>query len=132
MNQCSICRRRILLVDDDPGVREVVGFVLGLDHHIVVEARSGREALVQFKPDAFDLVITDYAMPGMNGQELASNLRQLSPGQKILMISGHAHLLPHVRREVDLLLGKPFSVQGLRDAVETVLHTGEQPPLKAA
>lgn len=132
MNQRGTCRRRILLVDDDPGVREVVGFVLGLDHHLVVEARNGRDAMVQFKPNTFDLVITDYAMPGMNGQELASHLRQLSPGQKILMISGHAHLLPQVNLEVDLLLGKPFSVQGLRDAVETVLRKGEQPPAKAA
>jgi len=132
MNQRGTCRRRILLVDDDPGVREVVSFVLSLDHHVVVEARNGREALVQFKPDTFDLVITDYAMPGMNGQELASNLRQLSPTQKILMISGHAHLLPRVSREVDLLLGKPFSVQGLRDAVETVLQKGLRPPAQAA
>jgi CheY-like chemotaxis protein len=121
MNQCGSCRKRILLVDDDPGVREVVGFVLGLDHHTVVEARNGKEALVQFKPDTFDLVITDYAMPGMNGEELATNLRQLSPRQRILMISGHAHLLPQVSREVDLLLGKPFSLQGLRQAVEAVL-----------
>lgn len=132
MNQRGTCRRRILLVDDDTGVREVVGFVLGLDHHLVVEARNGREALVQFKPDTFDLVITDYAMPGMNGQQLASNLRQLCPRQKILMISGHAHLLPHVSREVDLLLGKPFSVQGLREAVEAILKKGEQPPADVA
>jgi CheY-like chemotaxis protein len=133
MNQSGSHGRRILLVDDDPGVREVVGFVLGLDHHRVVEARNGKEALSRFEREAFDLVITDYAMPEMNGQELASNLRRLKQEQRILMISGHANLMPHLGRDVDLLLGKPFSIQGLRQAIETVLQkamqsTGEASP----
>jgi len=126
MNQAGSYGRRILLVDDDPGVREVVGFVLGLDHHRVVEARNGKEALGRFQQEKFDLVITDYAMPEMNGQELASRLRQLKHEQRILMISGHANLLPHVGRDVDLLLGKPFSIQGLRQAIETVLQRAIQ------
>ena len=133
MNQAGSCGRRILLVDDDPGVREVVGFVLGLDHHRVVEARNGKEALGRFERESFDLVITDYAMPEMNGQELASNLRRLKQEQRILMISGHANLMPQLGRDVDLLLGKPFSIQGLRQAIETVLQkaiqaTGEASP----
>jgi CheY-like chemotaxis protein len=126
MDQSGSRGRRILLVDDDPGVREVVGFVLGLDHHRVVEARNGKEALGRFQQEGFDLVITDYAMPEMNGQELASRLRQLKQEQRILMISGHANLLPHVGRDVDLLLGKPFSIQGLRQAIETVLQRAIQ------
>ena len=126
MNQAGSCGRRILLVDDDPGVREVVGFVLGLDHHRVVEARNGKEALGRFERETFDLVITDYAMPEMNGQELASNLRRLKQEQRILMISGHANLMPQVGRDVDLLLGKPFSIQGLRQAIETVLQKAIQ------
>lgn len=113
-------------MDDDPGVREVVGFVLGLDHHRVVEARNGKEALGRFEHESFDLVITDYAMPEMNGQELASNLRRLKQEQRILMISGHANLMPQLGRDVDLLLGKPFSIQGLRQAIETVLQKAIQ------
>jgi CheY-like chemotaxis protein len=126
MDQSSSRGRRILLVDDDPGVREVVGFVLGLDHHRVVEARNGKEALGRFESESFDLVITDYAMPEMNGQELASNLRRLKQEQRILMISGHANLMPQLGRDVDLLLGKPFSIQGLRQAIETVLQKAIQ------
>ncbi len=130
MNGIASSGRKILLVDDDPGVREVVCFVLGMDHHSVKEARNGKEALGSFKEETFDLVITDYAMPGMNGQELALSLRTLVPRQRILMISGHANLLSQVGSEVDLLLAKPFSIQGLRNAVEAVLRERDETSIK--
>lgn len=113
--------KRILLADDDQGVRDVVRFVLTLDAHTVVEAANGKQALALFQPTRFDLVITDYAMPEMNGQELASQIRLRAPGQRILMISGHLDVQLPNSGKVDRFLNKPFSLSELREAVAALL-----------
>ena len=60
-----ILRKRILLVDDQRPVRDAISLLLRLDGHAVVVAGNGVEALGLFKPDSFDLVITDFEMPLM-------------------------------------------------------------------
>jgi CheY-like chemotaxis protein len=113
--------KRILLADDQEEVRETVKLLLGVDKHTVVEARNGREALGLFSHGQFDLVITDYAMPQMRGDELALAIKRLSPAQPILMVTGSAerHVLPDGC--IDGFLSKPFMMDDLRQAVAHVL-----------
>ncbi len=76
------------MVDDEPLLLLVVaGF---LQEHTVecVEAESAAEALGHFQPGAFDLVITDRTMPGMDGMALTGEIRKIHPPQRVLMISG--------------------------------------------
>jgi CheY-like chemotaxis protein len=96
--------------------------MLGMDGHIVTEAGSGREALDLFTPGRFDLVITDYVMPVMNGGELARNIKRLAPSQPILMITGSAGELGGVVAFVDAVLDKPFVFEDLRQAVAQLLR----------
>ena len=86
-------RKRILLADDQPSVREAIHLLLNLDKHTVIEAANGAEAIALFKGDHFDLVITDFEMPNMKGSELAEKIKQLSPAQPILMITAYAERL---------------------------------------
>ena len=60
----------ILVVDDEPGIREMVRAALRYDGHSVVAAASGEEALGILKKDSFDLLVTDLSMPGMSGVDL--------------------------------------------------------------
>ena len=113
--------KRILLADDEPAVRETMKLLLGLDAHTVVEAVNGREALNLFTKESFDLVITDYAMPVMKGDELASGIKRLSPSQPILMITGSANNDAFVVNPVDALLNKPFTLTELRESIAGVL-----------
>ena len=113
--------KRILLADDQPEVREVTKWMLGMDGHIVTEAGSGREALDLFTPGRFDLVITDYVMPLMKGDELASNIKRLAPAEPILMITGSAEELGSISASVDAVLNKPFGFEDLRQAVAQLL-----------
>ena len=110
-------RKRILLADDQPEVRETVKLLLGIDEHSVAEAGNGREALDLFAHDHFDLVITDYAMPVMRGDELAANIKHVAPTQPILMITGSVEQTEGVAPSVDGFLSKPFGFEELRRAI---------------
>jgi CheY-like chemotaxis protein len=109
--------KRILLADDLPEVRQALKMMLGLDHHVVAEAGTGQEALDIYQRDRFDLVITDYIMPVMKGDELAARIKQLEPSQPVLMITGSANDLSSAERSVDVVLHKPIGFQELRQAV---------------
>jgi two-component system, cell cycle sensor histidine kinase and response regulator CckA len=117
----KVSGKRILLADDQQEVRELTALMLGMDDHIVTEARNGREALDLFTPERFDLVITDYVMPVMKGDELARSIKRLAPSEPILMITGSADELGGIRGAVDVVLNKPFAFEDLRQAVARVL-----------
>src|SRR5262249_37440819 len=70
---------RLLVVDDEPPIRALLASVLKKDGHKVVLAEEGQNALSLFKEESFDLVITDKAMPEMNGDQLAKAIKSVSP-----------------------------------------------------
>ena len=114
-------KKKILVVDDEPQVSEAIGMLLSFDGHEVVTAGSGKEALALFVQDQFDLVITDYHMPGMMGNELALALKERLPGQPVVMITAYADMLKDSAvplTAVDHLVNKPFQIADLRAAVQ--------------
>ena len=114
-------RKRILLVDDQQSVREAISLLLSLDEHEVVEAADGVEALDLFRRGHFDLVITDFDMPNMKGNELAASIKRVSPSQPILMITAYATQLGESDNPVDAILSKPFQLRDLRQAMARLL-----------
>ena len=113
--------KKILVVDDEPQVCEAIGMLLSFDGHEVVSANGGKEALALFARHKFDLVITDYTMPGMTGDDLALELKTRLPGQQVIMITAFAEDLKRSGVSltgVDQLVSKPFQFQDLRDAVQ--------------
>jgi CheY-like chemotaxis protein len=121
MHLDRVLGKRILLADDQPGVRAAIKFLLQVDEHQVVEARNGKEALDLFRRDSFDLVITDYAMPEMQGSELALTIKRDMPGQPIILITAYTQELGAWGQEVDAVLNKPFSFVDLRAAIAKLL-----------
>lgn len=117
-------KKRILVVDDEPFVCDAVKMMLAFDGHDVVTTNDAREALSVFEKDRFDLVITDYAMPGMKGDELAAAIKARSPSQPVVMITAYAEMLQSSGKKmpaVDYLVSKPFLLEHLREAISTVL-----------
>jgi two-component system, chemotaxis family, chemotaxis protein CheY len=114
-------RKRILLADDQQLVRDAIALLLSLDEHTVVEAVDGAEAFDLFKPGHFDLVITDFEMPNMKGDELASRIKQAWPAQPVMMISAYAERLRYSDSAVDALLEKPFHLEDLRRVIAELL-----------
>ena len=114
----------ILVVDDEPQLREVLLEFLKVDHHHVELAVAGADALEKFRPGKFDVVITDRAMPGMSGEQLAATIKLRSPTTPVIMLTGfgvqmQAEELP---AGVDLVLSKPIGLDELRAALNRVLR----------
>ncbi len=113
-------RARILIVDDERGVRTVLCKMLALRGHTAVEAASGAEALALVERETFDLVFTDQGMPEMSGRQLAGALRRRFPELPIVLITGDTEAgAPD--DHVNLVLGKPFKLQHLDFAVRQLL-----------
>ena len=113
--------QRILVVDDDDGARSAITMLLQLDGHTVVEAKSGQEACWLFTPGDFDVVITDYSMPGMKGDELARTIRCIVPSQPIVMVTAFVGNLVSDNNPVDAIIGKPFTLEDLRLVISSSL-----------
>jgi two-component system cell cycle sensor histidine kinase/response regulator CckA len=114
-------RETILLVEDEPAVRQLFMLALTRAGYRVFEARNGQEALKMFDQhgDAIDLLLTDLRMPYMGGAELAQHLRARRKSLKLIAISGYAGPTEH---ELDAdFLAKPFSRDDLLAKVREVL-----------
>jgi CheY-like chemotaxis protein len=116
--------RQILVVDDEPAVSDAIKMMLKFDGHEVQTANGSKEGLSLLEQGKFDLIITDYSMPGMKGDELASVIKQRLPHQPIIMISAYAEMLKSSGDPlpgVDFIISKPFSLADLREAMAGVL-----------
>jgi CheY-like chemotaxis protein len=80
----------VLVVDDEPIVRDAIVALLGVDGHRVRAESAGEAAVAALAAEPFDLLITDISMPGMDGRELVSRARSLRPGLKTVLLSGWA------------------------------------------
>jgi len=122
---------RVLVIDDEPPVRQMVRKSLDKLGYEVSEATDGATALKLLGEEAIDLVITDLYMPNMDGIEFTIRLAQKSPRPGLIAISGggfmeKGSLLETARRlGADATLDKPFSVQELLDTVTAVLQRGD-------
>jgi DNA-binding NtrC family response regulator len=113
-------KRRILVVDDEPLVCDAVELMLKFDGHTVATAESGAEALAILDREPFDLVITDYAMPHMKGDELARQIKARRPAMPVVMITAHAEVLSATRMplpDIAMVISKPFMLEALREAI---------------
>jgi DNA-binding NtrC family response regulator len=116
----------VLLVEDDAGVRVTTFNILRLMGYKVLQARSGQEALSMMDQydGTIDLLLTDVVMPGMNGRELAEQLRKHRPQTTVLFTSGYAEdvIVHHGIVDQDLnFLPKPFTMQSLGIKLREVL-----------
>ena len=116
-------RTRLLVVDDEDFVRELLGEILEGEHCDVYLAGGGSEALVAFRDMEFDGVFTDVGMPGMSGWELAREIRQINASIPIAVITGWGEAVgSHEQREagVNWVVAKPFTADRIADLVRDI------------
>jgi CheY-like chemotaxis protein len=118
-------RYTVLVVDDDPAMLEVLSRILRRENYDLLTASDGATALEKARSTAsLALLVTDYDMPGLTGNELADRVRELYPEVKILFQSGFSDLLFTEDGSLGdgvAFLRKPFTARGLREAARIVL-----------
>ena len=116
---------RILVVDDEVPIRMLLTTLLIKEGHEVEAAGSGLDALKVFGDgDGFELVITDKAMPGMSGDQLAVAVKERRPDIPLILLTGFGQFLDDDGIPgVDVIASKPISMESLRDAVAEAIRT---------
>ncbi|MCW1885651.1 response regulator [Luteolibacter flavescens] len=118
---------RILIVDDEPAIREVLRQALMAEGFEVEMARNGTEAVKHVREGAFDLVLTDLIMPGKDGIQTILELRAVDPRIQIIamsggIVSGGGDFLPLARQlGARTVLSKPFEYRVFMDSVRDAL-----------
>lgn len=97
---------KVLIVDDEDNLRQLLAIVVGEDGHEVTEARSGKEAFQLIQKYSFDRIITDYNLGGPTGEDVAKFAKEKDAHIRVLLISG-IYLDP---RYADAFITKPFAI----------------------
>src|SRR6185312_15152978 len=119
-------KKTILVVDDEPEIRKLVGAMVSNFGYTVLTADSGEHALTLYKNNGpLELLITDVIAPGMSGPMLADKLTELQPDLKVLYISGYDNtqvVQKYVVEKGHALLTKPFTVKELEAKMHDLLY----------
>ena len=114
---------RILVVDDEECIREVLSDILNREGYEVILAENGSEALKLFDTQSFKAVFTDVGMPGMSGWELARAIRERSDDIPLAVITGWGEAVSSTEQEearVDWVVAKPFSIDSISEIVTEI------------
>ncbi len=115
---------RLLVVDDEPAICQILTILLAEGGHEVQTARDGVDALQKFDAGHWDAVITDRAMPGMGGEELAARVKRKVPGTQVILLTGLAEAVDPkgvCTHTIDQVLKKPFTAATLKTAVARIV-----------
>ena len=117
---------RILIVDDDKGVREALTEFLNSLGYVVVGAENGEEALTLYRQGAFDVIMADLIMPNMDGMELLGRVRESKNDDVIfLMITGHPSIgtaVEAINRGADDYITKPFHLEDVKVRISKAIE----------
>lgn len=125
-------KKTVAVVDDDPMMLDVLSRILQRENFELLMASGGPEMIQKLGDYSgdIDLLVTDYAMPDMQGRELAERVRQRCPSVKVLYQTGFSDMLFENRMELEegaAFLEKPFTARGLREAARLVLFGSINP-----
>ncbi len=120
-------KKRVLLIDDDPAVRGVLGDIVAALGYDTEVAASGAEGMALFDLRRFDIVLTDLLMPGMTGWDVVDAVRARNPKMPVLIITGSA-LYPEDQRGSQpgvSLVSKPVDLKFLQVTLAKMLQDVE-------
>lgn len=125
-------KKTVVVVDDDPMMLDVLARILQRENYELLMAGGGPEIMdkLEAHQGTVDLLVTDYAMPDMQGRELADKIRERFPAVKVLYQTGFSDMLFEDRVELEdgaAFLEKPFTARGLREAARLVLFGSINP-----
>ena len=114
-------KKRILIVDDEKAVRVLMAAALKHDNYEIDLAENGIQAIGNINETMYDLIITDYQMPKMNGLELTRKIKSKYPDTPILVVTGTEQAWDLLKREATACFMKPYNLYDLQEWVKNIL-----------
>jgi CheY-like chemotaxis protein len=114
-------KARILVIDDEEGVRKLLHELLETAGHDVAVASDGQEGLNLFRGRTFDMVFTDLGMPGISGWEVAKQIKELNADVVVTLITGWGIQVDEKKKKsfgVDFIISKPFNIDQVTSLVQ--------------
>ena len=117
--------QKLLVVDDDQQIREIISHFLTIQGYHVAQADNGTQALKKCFKENFDVVVTDFQMPGMNGLSLTHRIHSVVPETPVIVMSGDGSIGKNkaLRFGATDFIQKPFVIQELLAKIRMVLNT---------
>lgn len=116
---------RILVIDDEPMVREAMATLLSGDDHSVTMACCGEDGLAESVRSEYDVIFVDKAMPDKDGERVAAEMKKIDKNRPVILVTGFRGMPgtnKGIRNGVDFVLSKPCTVSEIRHAISTVMH----------
>ena len=121
---------RILIADDEQGIRELLEMELGLQGYTVETVKNGQEAIDRIKKEKFDLLLCDIKMPKANGIQVLKEARKNNPDMPVIMMTGYgeeANYNDSMRLGACGFISKPFHIDEVVASVEKVIKSYKIP-----
>lgn len=115
-------KKRILIVDDERAIRMTMAMALKSDEYEIDSAENGLQAVGYIDKISYDLIITDYSMPEMNGLELVRIIMSRCPETPVLMVTGNESICERIEGNNTTYFPKPFKVIELQKRVGEILN----------
>jgi CheY-like chemotaxis protein len=125
----EVRQARILVIDDEDSVRDILSRILKTKGHQVAVAANGEEGIERFRSEPFDLVLTDLGMPKLSGWEVGKMIKGMNPKVPVAMITGWGVELDREKLNesgIDLIISKPFNFDQVIDLVSEAMELKEK------
>jgi len=122
-------KAKILVVDDEEDVRQLLSDILASESHEVNVASNGSQGIEMFKKQAFDMVFSDLGMPGMSGWEVAEKIKTINKQVPVVLVTGWNIELKDQEmkdKNIDMVIHKPFELEQVLKSVHEVMVLGDR------
>lgn len=119
---------KILIIDDEPGIRNLLSYELGMQGYTVVTAPNGYDGVELVKKEPFQLILTDIKMPKMDGLEVLDNVKKIDPDIEVIMITGYGTIntaVAAIKKGAYDFVQKPFNLDEILSLIEKALEKAE-------
>jgi DNA-binding NtrC family response regulator len=114
---------KVLIVDDEKSIRDLLADILSLGNHQIQTAADGETGFAAVEREGFDVIFTDQGLPGMNGMEFSARVKKIRPEIEMVLITGWGSQIDETQLKdfgIGYLVSKPFSMKDISELIRNI------------